>query len=102
RASSRRPCATIRACASRSAPSSAAYRPPSTACWSISPGGASSDPSPRAREPAMELVIDRVGQVRCVYEEAIDLSALGAVSIQRASHVEPDGQGQWWADLAPV
>jgi hypothetical protein len=24
------------------------------------------------------------------------------MSIQRASHVEPDEQGQWWADLAPV
>ena len=50
----------------------------------------------------MELVIDRAGGVRCVYEEAIDLSVLGTMSIRRASHVEPDGQGRWWADLAPV
>jgi hypothetical protein len=50
----------------------------------------------------MQLVIDRGGQVRCVYAEAIDLSALGRVELQRASHVEPDAQGQWWADLSPV
>jgi len=50
----------------------------------------------------MRLVIDRAGTVRCVYAEAIDLSALGTPSIRRASHVEPDEQGRWWADLAPV
>ncbi len=50
----------------------------------------------------MELVIGLGGQVRCVYSETVDLALLGEVSIQRASHVEPDDQGQWWADLAPV
>jgi hypothetical protein len=50
----------------------------------------------------MQLVIDRGGQVRCVYAEDIDLSALGRVELHRASHVEPDAQGQWWADLSPV
>ncbi|HEX5270199.1 MAG TPA: hypothetical protein VFW33_06930 [Gemmataceae bacterium] len=50
----------------------------------------------------MRLLIDPGGIVRCVYAEAIDLSALGAPSIRRASHVEPDEQGQWWADLSPV
>ena len=50
----------------------------------------------------MELVIDCRGGVRCVYGEEIDLSVLGQVSIRRASHVEPDGDGRWWADLAPV
>jgi hypothetical protein len=48
------------------------------------------------------MVIDRRGGVRCLYSEAIDLAALGTLSIQRASHVEPDAEGQWWADLAPV
>jgi hypothetical protein len=24
------------------------------------------------------------------------------MSIRRASHVEPDDDGQWWADLSPV
>ena len=50
----------------------------------------------------MDLVIDAKGQVRCIYGEMIDLGALGELSIQRASHVEPDVIGQWWADLAPV
>ena len=48
------------------------------------------------------LIVDFQGGVRCLYAEALDLSSLGAVSIRRASHVEPDNQGQWWADLAPV
>jgi hypothetical protein len=50
----------------------------------------------------MQLVIDRCGQVSCIYGEEIDLTALGSVSISRASHVEPDAAGTWWADLAPV
>jgi hypothetical protein len=50
----------------------------------------------------MELRIDPRGQVVCVYGEAIDLAALGAVEIRRASHVEPDPEGKWWADLSPV
>jgi hypothetical protein len=50
----------------------------------------------------MDLVIDNKGQVRCIYGETIDLAALGELSIQRASHVEPDHTGRWWADLAPT
>jgi hypothetical protein len=50
----------------------------------------------------MQLVIDPHGQVRCLYGELIDLTTLGAVTIRRASHVEPDGEGCWWADLGPV
>lgn len=50
----------------------------------------------------MLLVVDRRGTVRCLYTEAIDLLTLGSLSIRRASQVEPDDQGQWWADLSPV
>jgi hypothetical protein len=50
----------------------------------------------------MQLLIDPGGTVRCVYAEATDLLALGTPSIRRASHVEPDEFGQWWADLTPV
>jgi hypothetical protein len=50
----------------------------------------------------MLLVIDPHGTVRCLYGEAIDLTCLGALSIRRASHVEPDAEGFWWAELAPV
>jgi hypothetical protein len=47
----------------------------------------------------MLLVVERQGVVRGVYGETIDLSALGVLSIRRASHVEPDERGRWWADL---
>ena len=50
----------------------------------------------------MRLVVEPGGRVRCLYGEAVDLAALGALSIRRASHVEPDPQGVWWADLSPV
>ena len=50
----------------------------------------------------MLLVVDPSGVARCVYAETIDLTALGQLSIRRASHVEPDAGGRWWADLAPV
>ena len=50
----------------------------------------------------MDLRIDPGGTVRCVYDESLDLSVLGAVTITRASHVEPDADGQWWSDLSPV
>ena len=50
----------------------------------------------------MQLVIDRAGTVRCIYAESIELSRLGDLSIRRASHVEPDGHGCWFADLSPV
>jgi hypothetical protein len=50
----------------------------------------------------MQLVIQPGGVVRCVYGEEIDLSALGNPAISRASHVEPDQQGRWWADMGPV
>lgn len=50
----------------------------------------------------MILRFDPTGVVLCLYGEAIDLGVLGELSIRRASHVEPDAQGRWWADLAPV
>jgi hypothetical protein len=50
----------------------------------------------------MELMITPYGQVRCFYEEAFELAALGRIEIARASHVEPDACGQWWANLEPV
>ena len=50
----------------------------------------------------LELYVDSSGQIRCLYSEAIDLSVLGTLSVIRASHVEPDANGNWWADQAPV
>jgi hypothetical protein len=50
----------------------------------------------------MQLRVDPGGGVRCLYSETIDLHALGAATIRRASRVEPDARGKWWAELAPV
>jgi len=50
----------------------------------------------------MELIVRADGSLRCLYEETVDLSALGQVTIRRASYVEPTDQGQWQADLSPV
>ena len=50
----------------------------------------------------MLLRIDPGGAITCLYSEAIDLSGLGSLTIRRASHVEPDEHGRWWAQLAPV
>ena len=50
----------------------------------------------------MELLITPEGTARCVYGEEIDLTQLGALTIQRGSHVEPNEHGQWMVDLSPV
>ena len=50
----------------------------------------------------MQLVIERNGDVRCIYTEGIDLHQLGPLSIRRGSHVEPTSNGDWTADLSPV
>jgi hypothetical protein len=51
---------------------------------------------------AMQLVIMPGGVTRCIYSEVIELTAIGSPTISRASHVEPDQQGRWLADLSPV
>ena len=50
----------------------------------------------------MRLLIDPHGSIRCLYTEAIDLSRFGLLAVRRASRVEPDSLGRWWADLSPV
>lgn len=50
----------------------------------------------------MHLRINADGTIRCVYDETLPLAALGQMTIQRASHVEPTADGQWTADLTPV
>jgi hypothetical protein len=49
----------------------------------------------------MELVVGVDGGVRCIYDETLDLRELGRLRISRASHVEPDPDGNWWADMGP-
>ena len=50
----------------------------------------------------LELIIGPEGRVRCLYDESIDLMALGRLTITRGSHVEPTADGGWTADLSPV
>jgi hypothetical protein len=50
----------------------------------------------------MELVVGVDGMARCIYGEELDLREIGKLQITRASHVEPDLDGYWWADMGPV
>ena len=50
----------------------------------------------------MRLIITPGGSVRCVYSETIRLTRIGRLMVSRGSHVEPDEQGRWFADLSPV
>jgi hypothetical protein len=50
----------------------------------------------------MDLVVGPGGKVRAIYAEAIDLAAIGRPAIAHASHVEPDPDGLWLADLTPM
>ena len=47
----------------------------------------------------MELIVSPTGEVTTLYTEVFDLAALGALNIARASQVEPDEQGRWFAHI---
>jgi hypothetical protein len=49
----------------------------------------------------MELVVGADGMARCIYDEVLDLREIGTLKITRASHVEPDAEGCWRADMGP-
>ena len=51
---------------------------------------------------AVQIIITPGGVIQCIYSEDLDLTALGSLTISRASHVEPDQHGRWRADLSPV
>ena len=48
----------------------------------------------------MQILIQGNGALRCVYDEAIDLTQFGLLKIKRGSYVEPDDHGSWTADLS--
>jgi hypothetical protein len=50
----------------------------------------------------MQLLIAPSGMARCMYDEVVDIAALGLLTIQRGSYVEPVEKGNWIADLSPV
>jgi hypothetical protein len=47
----------------------------------------------------MDLVVSPTGEVTTLYTELLDLAALGALNITRASQVEPDVHGRWFAQI---
>ena len=47
----------------------------------------------------MDLVVSPAGTVTAIYDEALDLHAIGRPQIVRASHVEPDADGRWFAAI---
>ena len=47
----------------------------------------------------MDLIVAPTGIVTAIYAEEIDLRSLGIPTITRASHVEPDDSGQWFAAM---
>lgn len=50
----------------------------------------------------LSLRINQNGVVQWVYDERFDLASLGSSCLRRASFVEPQTDGSWWADLSPV
>jgi hypothetical protein len=50
----------------------------------------------------MEMLVTPAGTIRCLYDESLNLHALGQPQISRGSHLELASAGQWTADLSPV
>lgn len=50
------------------------------------------------------ITINPSGHVLAIYDDDLRgvLGTLGPVSIKRASYVEPDEAGLWWADMEPL
>ena len=47
----------------------------------------------------MDLIVSPTGTLMAIYAETIDLRSFGTPTITRASHVEPDETGQWFAEI---
>lgn len=59
--------------------------------------------NPITKNPEIKnLVIKPDGKVVGVYDDNVDLKGVGKIDITRASHVEPNQNGDWVADLSPV
>ena len=50
----------------------------------------------------IRLRVSESGWIKAVHHDALVWQRLGSVSIQRGSHVEPNANGEWTADLSPV
>lgn len=47
----------------------------------------------------MNVLIEPDGTISTLYDERLDLGSLGELTLTRASHVDPDLRGYWWACL---
>lgn len=47
----------------------------------------------------MNVLIEPDGTISALYDERLDLHALGSLTLTRASHVDPDPEGLRWAHL---
>ena len=50
----------------------------------------------------MLVLLQLNGTLRFIYDETVDLSAVGPVQILRVSQIEADRSARWHADLLPV
>lgn len=51
----------------------------------------------------MQVIVGNDGTLRFIYDDALlSLKECGDFKVTRASHVEPNGDGEWEADLSPV
>ncbi len=48
---------------------------------------------------AINVLIRPDGSVVMIYQEHLSLTALGPGKVKRASEVNPDGEGKWWAQI---
>jgi hypothetical protein len=50
-----------------------------------------------------KVIIGKDGSMRFIYDDdMLSFADQGEVTIRRASHVEPDDNGEWVADMSPV
>ena len=50
----------------------------------------------------MQIVIKPTGVFISIYNDSFDYGEFGKPQIRRASHVDPDETGHWFADMSPV
>jgi len=52
----------------------------------------------------MKITFEVDGRIKFIYDDTAAEVAqeVGTLTIKRASHVEPGGDGWWYADMAPV
>ncbi len=49
----------------------------------------------------MKVKVRPDGSVVHIYSDKVNLSGIGKATIKRASHVEPDENNKWEADMSP-